>query len=61
MKKMCLCRYCIEEMVSRGEKIRGIRTLFDGSPYLYMDEAEEQGIACEWCDEFDDLYECVIK
>lgn len=48
---MLLCKYCIEEIRSRGEIIYV-------SPELNDAEKNDKTI-CEWCDEEDDtLFEC---
>jgi DNA-directed RNA polymerase subunit RPC12/RpoP len=47
---MYLCEYCIAEIKSRGEKI-----------YVGELHSSDKGIKCEFCDEIDDVYECVTK
>ena len=49
---MLLCKSCIEEIRSRGELV------YVGEQKYDCDESEEMEIACEWCDEHDDLYDC---
>ena len=52
---MLLCKHCIEELKSRGEVV------FVNWDMVYSaEEAEEMGIKCEWCDEYDDLYEVKV-
>lgn len=55
MVKRCYCEYCITELNSRGEK------LYKGDLVLTGEEAEEEQKACEWCGEYDDLYECLMR
>jgi len=52
---MTLCKYCIEELRSRGEMV------YVGSMECDCDEADELGIGCDWCGEHDDLYDCVMR
>lgn len=52
---MKLCRYCIEELQSRGEDI------VVGGIICEMEEAEEEGAVCDLCEEYDDLYICNIR
>lgn len=47
---MLLCEHCIQAIRSRGEE------LYVGDLEYDIDEAEEEGITCDWCDEYDDLY-----
>ena len=53
-KTMMLCEDCIAEMRSRGEKVYFCEML-----YTY-DESEEDGVICDYCEEYADLYECII-
>ena len=46
-----LCARCIRAIQSR-------EPLFAGPMILSAEEAEEENIPCEWCGEYDDLYEC---
>ena len=58
MKKMIkryFCEHCIEELKSRGEKV------LVGDQVYTIEEAEEEQKACEWCGEYDDLYECLMR
>lgn len=48
---MKLCDHCIRAIRSR-------EPLFVGPLVLSAEEAEEENTPCEWCGEFDDLYEC---
>lgn len=48
---MLLCKYCIEELKSRGEAV------YISDMVLTAEEAEEENTPCEWCNEHDDLYE----
>lgn len=52
---MTLCRNCIEELKSRGERI------YIGSMEMDYAEAVERDIGCDWCGERDDLYECMTE
>lgn len=50
---MCLiCKRCIESIKSRGEPI------WVGPLAKDMDEAEEENVTCELCEETDNLYDC---
>lgn len=47
---ICICKYCLQEMESRGVKIAFVDTHYDPD------------IPCEWCGEWDDeLDEIVLK
>ena len=48
---MKLCEHCI-----RG--IRSREPLYVGPMVVSAEEAEEENTPCEWCGEFEDLYEC---
>ena len=50
---MLMCRHCIEAIRSRGDYI------MTGEMVYSAEECEEMGITCEWCGEYDDLYEVV--
>ena len=50
--RICLCEHCIEAIKSHGEKLAVGDCLMDEV------ESEEEDIPCEWCGEFDELYEC---
>ena len=53
MKKICLCKYCIEAIRSRGEKLL-VGDQYDLEYEVYADEPQ----VCEWCGaEADELYE----
>lgn len=47
----CICRSCIDAIRSRGEKIAV------GEMILSIEESEEENRPCEWCGEYDDIYE----
>lgn len=49
---MKICKHCMEEMKSRGEVV-----YVNYDEMMSIEEAEEMEIACEWCGEYDDLYE----
>ena len=52
---MLLCSHCIEELKSRGEVV------YVNYDIAYtVEESEEMDITCEWCNEYDDLYECKV-
>lgn len=53
--KLILCEYCIEELRSRGEKV------LVGDRVYRLEESEEENKPCEWCGEYDDLFECVCE
>lgn len=48
---MKLCEHCIRAIRSR-------EPLHVGPMVLSAEEAEEENTPCEWCGEFDDLYDC---
>jgi hypothetical protein len=48
---MKLCEHCIRAIQSR-------EPLYVGPMVLSAEEAEEENTPCEWCGEFDDLYDC---
>ena len=48
---MKLCEHCIRAIQSR-------EPLSVGELILTADEAEEEDVKCEWCGEYDELYEC---
>ena len=48
---MKLCEHCIQGIQSR-------EPLYVGLIVVSAEEAEEENIPCEWCGEFDDLYDC---
>lgn len=52
---MKLCRHCIEELKSRGEVI-----FVNYDSVIDAEESEEMDIECEWCGEYDDLYEVKV-
>ncbi len=47
---MYLCQHCIQAVRSR-------EPLYVGPTVFSTEEAEEEGVACEWCGEVDDLYD----
>lgn len=52
---MRLCKYCYQELKSRGEHIRIIKTF---SQDIDCD-SNKHLVKCEWCDELDsELFEC---
>lgn len=51
---MLLCRYCIEEIRSRGGFV------LVGEMKYTQEESEEMDIPCEWDGEYDDLYDCPV-
>lgn len=53
--KWCLCQNCINQIKSRGEPI------YVGSLVFSVDDIEygEEEQKCSWCNEVDDLYECL--
>ena len=53
-KRILLCAYCIDAIRSRGESV------YQGELDMDAGAAEETGTTCEWCDEIDDLYECLF-
>lgn len=49
---MLLCRYCIDAIKSRGEIV------YVGSEYTDYEPDEE--VKCEWCEEEDTVYDCIL-
>lgn len=49
---MLLCRYCIDAIKSRGE------TVYVGSEYT--DHEPDEEVKCEWCEEEDMVYDCIL-
>lgn len=47
-----LCQHCISAIRSRGEEV------FVGDLEKDAEESEETNTPCEWCGEYDDLYNC---
>lgn len=54
-EKWCLCQNCIDAIKSRGEPI------YVGTKIFSVDDIEygEEEKKCQWCEEVDDLYECI--
>ena len=52
---MLLCEHCIEELRSRGEVV-----YVNYDMKYSIEDAEEMDIECEWCGEYDDLYEVKV-
>ena len=52
---MKLCMHCIKEMQNSGKLVVYARV-----DYIPATEAENMGIPCEWCYEYDDLYICHV-
>lgn len=48
---MKLCIRCIAAIKSR-------EPLYVGPLLITAEESEQENIPCEWCGEYDDLYEC---
>lgn len=51
---ICLCEHCIEAIMSRGEKVIQLGSMWD---------SEEENMTCEWCEEEmpnDCLYDCIF-
>ena len=49
---MLLCEQCINAIKSRGEIV------YVGSEYTDFEPDEE--VKCEWCDEVDTVYDCIL-
>ena len=47
-----LCQHCISAIRSRGEEV------FVGDLEKDAEESEETNMPCEWCGEYNDLYDC---
>ena len=47
-----LCQHCIEAIRSHGEPV------YVGDFAMDVEESEETNTPCEWCGEFDELYDC---
>ena len=66
----CICKYCMDTLTSRGERI-----LASNCPTIDLDELVEfiedggytsaedgnEPSGCEWCGELDDLYEVIVR
>ena len=50
-ERTCYCRKCIDYFKTQGYKI------WVGGLAYDAEEAEEENIVCDWCEEVDDLYE----
>ena len=48
---MYLCEHCIQAIRSR-------EPIFVGPLAYSAEEAEEEGVTCDWCREIDDLFDC---
>lgn len=48
---MYLCPHCIQVIRSR-------EPLYVGPLAFSAEDAEEEGVTCDWCGEIDDLYDC---
>lgn len=57
---MKLCRRCIEAIRYHGEPIYNYTTLIAEVPFLTSEEAQVMDIRCEWCDEIDELFDCLL-
>lgn len=53
---MTLCKYCIDELRTRD---RG-HIVVVGSMEYEREDAIRQDIGCDWCEERDDLWDCLI-
>lgn len=53
---MVLCRHCIEEIKSRGEKL-----MIADDYCCTLEESEEENQPCEWCGEYDELWFCWFR
>lgn len=51
---MMLCPHCMAALESRGEMEGAFRRWA-----MDAEESENTNTPCEWCDEFDDLYQVV--
>lgn len=54
-EKWCLCQNCIDAIKSRGEPIYVGTKIFSADDIEYGEEEKK----CQWCEEVDDLYECI--
>ena len=52
---MLLCEYCQSELKSRGVRI------WIGEMEYSLEESMDQDVPCEWCDEYDDLYDVTLS
>lgn len=57
---MKLCKCCMEAIKSHGEPILTYTTLVAAGYLMDAEESKERDIPCAWCDEYDDLYECLL-
>ena len=52
---MKLCMHCIKEMQDAGKIV-----VYDHVDFIPITEAENMGTPCEWCYEFEDLFNCQV-
>lgn len=50
--RILLCQHCIEAIRSHGEPV------YVGDFAMDVEESEETNTPCEWCGEYDELYDC---
>ena len=53
-ERTCYCQNCIDYLKTQGYR------LFVGNLIIEAEEAEEENKPCEWCEEFNDLYEVIF-
>ena len=57
---MKLCKRCMEAIKNHSESILTYDNLVAAGYLMDAEEAAEMDIRCEWCDEHDDIYECIL-
>ena len=57
---MKLCKKCMEAIKSQGEPILTYDSLIAAKFLCSAEESKEMDIPCEWCDEYGELYECLL-
>ncbi len=57
---MKLCKCCMEAIKNHREPILTYDSLVAARYLIDKEESKEMDIPCEWCDEYEDLYECLL-
>lgn len=57
---MRLCKKCMEAIKSHSEPILTYDSLIAAGFLMDREESKETDTPCEWCDEYDELYECLL-
>ena len=57
---MKLCKNCMEAIKSHSEPILTYDSLIAAGFLMDKEESKETDAPCEWCGEYDELYECLL-